>query len=55
MRDLIALLLFAISGYFIFHARSEGPVQETTFELVPIPDSPAPDAPAGSPKGAIDI
>jgi hypothetical protein len=56
MRDLIVLLLFAISGYFIFHARSEGPVQDTKFELTPLPDSPSPDdAPAEKPKGAIDI
>jgi hypothetical protein len=56
MRDLIVLLLFAISGYFIFHARAEGPVQETTFELTPLPDSPTPDdASAEKPKGAIDI
>lgn len=56
MRDLIALLLFAISGYFIFHARAEGPVEETRFVLTPLPDSPGTEAaPAEKPKGAIDI
>ena len=51
MRDLIALLLFAISGYFIFHARSEGPVQETTFELVPIPGFASPRCAGRKPQG----
>lgn len=55
MRDLIALLLFAISGYFIFHGRAENPVRETSFKLAPIPYAPAPAAPRRHVDGAIDI